>query len=115
LNDGTGVSRAGNAYAELILSQKELPDLLFGPSYKGIPLAVTTAISMSQKGKNIGFTFDRKEVKTHGEATGADLQKTILIGTIIKDNDKIVIVEDVFTTGDTKYETLDLLNKIAKT
>ena len=114
LNDGEGVSKAGNAYAELILSQSEKPDVLFGPSYKGIPLAVTTAISLSQKGKNIGFTFDRKEVKTYGEATGADLQKTILIGTIIKDNDKIVIVEDVFTTGDTKYETLDLLNKIAK-
>jgi len=114
LNDGLGISKLGEAFASVILSLGEQPNVLFGPSYKGIPLAVATSIAMSQKGKNIGFTFDRKEVKEYGEATGADLQKTVLIGTTIKDNDKIVIVEDVFTTGETKYDTLALLNKIAK-
>ncbi len=114
LNDGLKISILGNAFAELILSEKVQPDILFGPSYKGIPLAVSTAIALSQKEKNIGFTFDRKEVKEYGEATGADLQKTVLIGTEIKDNHKIIIVEDVFTTGETKYDTLELLNKIAK-
>lgn len=114
LNDGLGISKLGEAFASVISNLYEQPDVLFGPSYKGIPLSVTTSIALSQKGKNIGFTFDRKEVKEYGEATGADLQKTVLIGTIIKDNDKIVIVEDVFTTGETKYDTLNLLNKIAK-
>jgi len=114
LNDGLKITKIGEAFASVILELKEQPDVLFGPSYKGIPLAITTAIALSQKGKNIGFTFDRKEVKEYGEATGADLQKTVLIGTEIKDNYKIIIVEDVFTTGETKYDTLALLNKIAK-
>lgn len=114
LNDGEGISILGNAFAELIISEPKQPNILFGPSYKGIPLAVTTSIALSQKGKDIGFTFDRKEIKAYGEATGAELQKTILIGSEIKENHKIIIVEDVFTTGETKYDTLDLLNKMAK-
>ena len=113
LNDGNAISKLGEAFACSIL-ENELPDILFGPSYKGIPLAVATSMALAGKGKNISFSFDRKEVKLHGEATGADLQKTIIVGTEIKDNNKIVILEDVFTTGQTKYETLNLLNKLAK-
>ena len=54
LNDGLGISKLGEAFAQVILSLNEQPDVLFGPSYKGIPLAVATSIAMSSKGKNIG-------------------------------------------------------------
>lgn len=114
LNDGQAISKLGEAFAGAILSSNDIPDIIFGPSYKGISLAVSTSIAMADKGTNIGFSFDRKEIKNHGEGTGADLQKTILVGSEIKDNQKIVIVEDVFTTGQTKYETISLLNKMAK-
>jgi len=114
LNDGLAISKLGEALASSILSSNDFPDVLFGPSYKGISLAISTSIALAEKGRNIGFSFDRKEVKNYGEATSADLQKTILVGSEIKDNQKIVIVEDVFTTGQTKYETISLLNKMAK-
>jgi orotidine-5'-phosphate decarboxylase len=114
LNDGEKITRLGDAFASTILSLKEPVDTIFGPAYKGIPLSVATSSSLAAKGKNVGYTFDRKEEKDHGEATGGDLQKKVLIGAPIKDGARIAIVEDVFTTGATKYETLDLLNKMAK-
>jgi orotidine-5'-phosphate decarboxylase len=114
LNDGLAISKLGEAFAGSIMLSDNFPDVLFGPSYKGISLAISTSIALAEKGRNIGFSFDRKEVKNYGEATSADLQKTILVGSEIKDNQKIVIVEDVFTTGQTKYETIALLNRMAK-
>jgi orotidine-5'-phosphate decarboxylase len=114
LNDGEKITRLGNAFASTILSLDKGVDVIFGPAYKGIPLAVATSSALAGKGKNIGFAFDRKEEKVHGEATGGDLQKKVLIGAQIRDGHNIAIVEDVFTTGDTKYETLSLLNKMAK-
>jgi len=114
LNDGEKITRLGNAFASTILSLDKKVDVIFGPAYKGIPLAVATSSALAAKGKNVGFAFDRKEEKDHGEATGGDLQKKILIGAQIKDGYSIPIVEDVFTTGETKYETLGLLNKMAK-
>lgn len=114
LNTGSCIKKLGEAFTSVILSLKEKPNVLFGPSYKGIPLAVSTSVSLNSKGEDIGFAFDRKEVKEYGEATGADLQRQVIVGKEIKDGNKIVIVEDVFTTGQTKYDTLTLLNKIAK-
>jgi len=112
LNDGIAISKLGDAFSSAVL-EKGAPDILFGPSYKGIPLSVATSMSLAIKGTNIGFSFDRKEVKLYGEATGADLQKTIIVGSEIKNNYKIAILEDVFTTGQTKYETISLLNRLA--
>lgn len=113
LKDSEGIARLGEAFASAILSFTSNVDILFGPAYKGIPLAVATSIAFKSKGRNVGFSFDRKEVKEYGEATGSALQKQIIIGSEIKDNSNIVIVEDVFTTGDTKYDALNLLNKMA--
>ena len=68
-------------------------DVVFGPAYKGIPLAVSTGIALAeQHGRDVGVCFDRKEVKDHGEGGR-------LIGHQLRDGDRVVIVEDVTTAG----------------
>lgn len=86
-------------------------DVIFGPSYKGIPLSVATAINLSNICHiNKRFAFDRKEAKTHGDARK---KKRSIVGDI-RDGDRIVILDDVFTSGKTKFETIDLINEEAK-
>ncbi|GAB6170236.1 orotate phosphoribosyltransferase [Clostridium carnis] len=78
-------------------------DVLFGPAYKGIPLTVTTAISMNKLyNTNVEYCSNRKEVKDHGEGG-------ILLGAKIDDGSKVVIVEDVMTAGTSIYETAPIL------
>ena len=113
-NDGASVTRLGEAYADTILANKVDLDLVFGPAYKGVPLVITTSMALAAKNNNVGWVFDRKEAKVHGEATGADLQQQILVGSKIKDGSRVVILDDVITTGGTKYEALELLTRMAK-
>lgn len=78
-------------------------DVLFGPAYKGIPLTVTTAISLNDLYDiNVEYCSNRKEVKDHGEGG-------ILLGGSLKDDTKVVIVEDVMTAGTSIYETTPIL------
>ena len=78
-------------------------DVLFGPAYKGIPLSVTTAIAYSELyGKEIRYCSNRKEVKDHGD-TG------ILLGSKLKDGDRVVIIEDVTTSGKSIEETFPII------
>lgn len=87
----------------LITSTESDFDILFGPAYKGIPLSVTTAIALNDKyGADIGYCSNRKEIKDHGD-------KGILLGSPIKDGDKIVIIEDVTTAGTSINETLPII------
>jgi orotate phosphoribosyltransferase len=82
-------------------------DVLFGPAYKGIPLAVTTAIALHQHhGRDVAFCFDRKEAKDHGEGGS-------LIGHQLADGDRVVVVEDVTTAGTSIRETVPLLRAAA--
>ena len=75
-------------------------DVLFGPAYKGIPLAVVTAVAYSKLyGKEIKYCSDRKEEKDHGADKGG------LLGYKIKDGDRVVIIEDVTTSGKSIEET----------
>ena len=71
LCDGDALKNTGEAYARIFLSQKNRPPLkinhLFGPAYKGLPLATATAIACAEQGLNLPVTFNRKEVKVHGE------------------------------------------------
>jgi orotate phosphoribosyltransferase len=114
-NTGADAAALGKAYAATIASLDCKVDTIFGPSYKGVPLAVMTSIALAQNHEtNVGFTFDRKEVKTHGDATGADLAKQILVGAQVKDGSRVLLIDDVLTTGGTKNEALELLAKIAK-
>ena len=112
-NDGESIAELGDFYARTIANnfKREDYDIIFGPAYKGIPLAVATAISLQHLGINKGILFNRKEPKGYGEATKQDKQKWI-VGKI-EDGDRILMVDDVFTTGDTKYESINLLNDIA--
>ena len=79
-------------------------DVLFGPAYKGIPLAVATSIAYSQLyGKEVKYCSDRKEEKDHGADKGA------LLGYKIKDGDRVVIIEDVTTSGKSIEETYPIV------
>lgn len=79
-------------------------DVLFGPAYKGIPLSVATTMAYhTLYGKQIRYCSNRKEIKDHGDAG-------ILLGGPIKENDKIVIIEDVTTSGKSIEETFPIIN-----
>lgn len=115
-SDGEAIMKIGEFYAAKIMDnyKPEDYDIIFGPAYKGIPLAVATAIALKNKfDVNKDYTFNRKEPKKHGEGTKEEFQKNWLVGAKIKEGSKILILDDVFTIGDTKYETINLLNKAA--
>lgn len=101
---GTQLIKLGEAYARAIKSVYGLDfDVLFGPAYKGIPLAVATCMSMSKLyGADIRYCANRKEVKDHGD-TG------ILLGAKLHDGDRVVIIEDVTTSGASMAETVPIL------
>ncbi|MDE7238835.1 MAG: orotate phosphoribosyltransferase, partial [Lachnospiraceae bacterium] len=101
---GTQLKRLGQYYAKAIHEHYgEDFDVLFGPAYKGIPLSVATAIAFSDLyGKDIRYCSNRKEAKDHGDAG-------ILLGSSLKDGDKVVIIEDVTTSGKSIEETFPIL------
>ncbi len=101
---GTQLRRLGEYYARAIHDNYGLDfDVLFGPAYKGIPLSVATTMAISELyGKDIRYCSNRKEVKDHGD-TG------ILLGSRLKDGDRVVIIEDVTTSGKSIEETFPIL------
>ncbi len=107
--NGTQLSRLGEYYARAIHDTYGLDfDVLFGPAYKGIPLAVATVMAISRLyGKDIRYCANRKEVKDHGD-TG------ILLGSKLSDGDRVVIIEDVTTSGASMAETVPILRAQAK-
>ncbi len=108
LDDGKSISRLGYFYAQAL--KNELGnrfDLIFGPSYKGVPLAVSTVIAFEKElNMNIRYAFNRKEAKSHAE-------KGVIVGSPLVDGDSIVMIDDVFTTGETKVEMVEMLKQIA--
>ena len=101
-NDGRKIATLGAFYAEKIAAEIEagnLPndiDTIFGPAYKGIPLGVSTAIALtSDHGMEVGYTFDRKEKKDHGDGG-------MMVGTQLTDGMKVLLVDDVMTAGSTR-------------
>lgn len=92
---GSQLKRLGEYYARAIHDNfGDDIDVFFGPAYKGIPLAVTTAIAFSELyGKEVKYCCDRKEAKDHGADKGG------ILGYNIKDGDRVVIIEDVTTSG----------------
>ena len=101
---GAQLSRLGEYYAKAIHEHYgDDFDVLFGPAYKGIPLSVATVIAYSKLfGREIRYCSNRKEEKDHGD-TG------ILLGSKLKDGDRVVIVEDVTTSGKSIEETFPIL------
>ena len=101
---GTQLRKLGEYYAKAIHDNYGLDfDVIFGPAYKGIPLTVATTMAISELyGKEVRYCSNRKEVKDHGD-TG------ILLGSKLKDGDKVIIIEDVTTSGKSIEETFPIL------
>jgi orotate phosphoribosyltransferase len=108
IDTGAHVARLGEYYADAIMRRfGHDVDVVFGPAYKGIPLAVTTAIALHHDhGRDVGFCFDRKEAKDHGEGGN-------LVGHPLADGDRVVIVEDVTTAGTSIRATVPRLRQAA--
>lgn len=106
---GAQLRRLGEYYAKAIHENfGDDFDVLFGPAYKGIPLSVATTIAYSALyGKEIRYCSNRKEVKDHGDVG-------ILLGSRLKDGDRVVILEDVTTSGKSIEETFPILMEQAK-
>lgn len=105
---GSQLKKLGEFYAEAIKENfPENFDIVFGPAYKGIPLSVTVTMALADKyGIDVKYCSNRKEVKDHGD-TG------ILLGSKLKDGDKVLITEDVTTSGKSIYETMPIIKSQA--
>ncbi|MBR3307454.1 MAG: orotate phosphoribosyltransferase [Lachnospiraceae bacterium] len=101
---GSQLKKLGEYYARAINDSFGLDfDVLFGPAYKGIPLSVATAMAISELyGKDVRYASNRKEIKDHGD-TG------IMLGSSLKDGDRVVMIEDVTTSGKSIEETHPIL------
>ena len=106
---GAQLARLGEYYAACIMdATKGDFDVMFGPAYKGIPLAATAAATLYTKyGVDKPYCFDRKEVKDHGEGG-------VFVGAKLEDGNKVLIIEDVITAGTAVRETLPKLLGAAK-
>jgi len=105
---GDQLHRLGLYYAQAINESFGLDfDVVFGPAYKGIPLSVVTAMGISELyGKQVRYCSNRKEAKDHGDAG-------ILLGSPLKDGDRVVMVEDVTTSGKSIEETYPIITGLA--
>jgi orotate phosphoribosyltransferase len=100
---GRALAVLGRCYADAIVASGIEFDVLFGPAYKGIPLAATTAVALADHhGLDIPYCFNRKEAKTHGE--GGDLVGAPLEG-------RVLIVDDVITAGTAVREVMDIIQR----
>lgn len=109
ISTGKGLEKICKVYASL--AEKiglQNFDVLFGPAYAGIPLVTGTTLELAKKGTDKRFAFDRKETKEYGDAANKNV-----IGEI-RDGDRVLIIDDVVTTGKTKLEVRDKIASIAK-
>ena len=100
-NTGRDLARLGRFYAAALVDSGIDYDLLFGPAYKGIPIATTTAVALSDTyDRDLPYCFNRKEAKTHGEGGS-------LVGSELKG--KVMLVDDVITAGTAIRESMDII------
>jgi orotate phosphoribosyltransferase len=101
IDSGAALARLGRAYASSMVAAGVGVDMLFGPAYKGIALAATTAIALAdQHGRDLPWAYNRKEAKDHGEGG-------VLVGAPLKG--RVLIIDDVMTAGTAVRESLDLI------
>lgn len=98
---GKGFVQLGRAYADTILASGIEFDVLFGPAYKGIPIAVATACALSEQGVEVGVAYNRKEAKDHGEGG-------MIVGA--KVSGRVLLIDDVLTSGKAIREALALIS-----
>lgn len=100
-DSGERLGRLGEFYAEALIATEQKPDILYGPAYKGIPLACATSIALSRlTGTPVPFAFNRKEAKDHGEGG-------VIVGTTLKGD--VLILDDVITAGTSVRESVEII------
>jgi len=99
-NDGASLRNLSQFYAQAILASEVPFDMLFGPAYKGIPLAAGTAIALAEQGNNMPYCYNRKEAKDHGE--GGTTVGAALHG-------RVLIIDDVISAGTSVRESIELI------
>jgi len=99
-HDGAALRRLSQFYAKALLASGIEFDMLFGPAYKGIPLVAATAIALAETGRNVPYSFNRKEAKDHGE--GGSVIGAPLAG-------RVLIVDDVISAGTSVRESVELI------
>jgi orotate phosphoribosyltransferase len=99
-NHGSALKKLAEFYAKAILASGVRFDMLFGPAYKGIPLVAAVAIALAEAGRDVGYAFNRKEAKDHGE--GGRVIGAPLAG-------RVLIVDDVISAGTSVRESVDLI------
>ena len=109
IKTGEQISKLGEFYAKAYLEKVgKTSAVLYGPAYKGISIAVSSAVALSKEGVNLPFFFNRKEAKDHGEGG-------VFVGYTPKAGENIVIVEDVITAGTAIRESMDILSHLEGT
>src|SRR3954466_14485214 len=105
-DDGEKLGRLAQFYAQRILASGVQFDMLFGPAYKGIPLAAAVAIELARLGRNVPYAYNRKEAKEHGESG-------TLVGAPVRG--KVLIVDDVMSAGTAARESIALIQAAGAT
>ncbi len=99
---GNAYAILGEAYADAIITSGLEFDVLFGPAYKGIPIAVATAVALAGKGRSVGVAYNRKEAKDHGEGG-------MLVGAAVEG--RVLLIDDVLTSGKAIREAVGLIKE----
>ena len=105
-NDGNSLKQLTQFYAQAIIAADVQFDMIYGPAYKGIPLAAGTVIALSDMGRNVPYCFNRKEAKDHGEG-GSTVGATL--------HGKVLIIDDVISAGTSVRESIELISAAGAT
>ncbi len=106
IKTGEQISKLGEFYAKSYLEKVgNKKTVLYGPAYKGISIAVSSAVALAKNGIDVPFFFNRKEAKDHGEGG-------VFVGYVPKEGEEIVIVEDVITAGTAIRESMEILKPL---
>ena len=105
-DDGRKIGRLAEFYAKALLASGIEFDMVFGPAYKGIPLAATVAVELARLGRNVPFAYNRKEAKDHGEGG-------TLVGAPLKG--RVLIVDDVMSAGTAARESIAIIEAAGAT
>ena len=106
IKTGDEIAKLGEFYAKAYFEKiGKKPTVLYGPAYKGIPIAVSASVALAKNGLNVPFFFNRKEAKDHGEGG-------IFVGYVPQQGEEVVIVEDVITAGTAIRESMENLSSL---